>query len=413
MSRRVVFLASGTRGDVQPCVATAMLLQWRGVDVRIATHIEHRELVERHGIAFAALAANPTAWLAANPTLLDGSVSGVAFRNTFRFFSSIPGRTRALLETAERACADASIVVGGLATLWAGDVGDRLRVPVAWIFLQPLTPTRAFASSVWPWGWPRASSYSYVDAAVSGFVTASVNAWRRARALHPVREGLLHRAHRDPDLVVNAFSRALVPPPSDWPQPVHPSGFCFLPSAPELDRGLREWIGASGDVVYIGAGAGSAGRPARALSWLHEMLLRRGLRAVVNLGVADVPAAFRERVRCVRDVSHASLFPQMRCVIHHGGAGTTGEALRSGAPSVIAPTFADQHFWARRARAAGVAPAPVSAHADRREWHARVEHALDDCAVRDRVKSAAAVVRDENGAARAVERIIAALDRRR
>ena len=32
----------------------------------------------------------------------------------------------------------------------------------------------------------------------------------------------------------------------------------------------------------------------------------------------------------------------MKCIVHHGGAGTTNAALRSGVPTIITPVFTDQ-----------------------------------------------------------------------
>ncbi len=49
----------------------------------------------------------------------------------------------------------------------------------------------------------------------------------------------------------------------------------------------------------------------------------------------------------------------MSACVHHGGAGTTGAALRAGRPSVICPFFGDQPFWARRIQALGVGTAPL------------------------------------------------------
>ncbi|MEU4539861.1 nucleotide disphospho-sugar-binding domain-containing protein [Streptosporangium sp. NPDC023825] len=49
----------------------------------------------------------------------------------------------------------------------------------------------------------------------------------------------------------------------------------------------------------------------------------------------------------------------MAAIVHHGGSGTTGAALAAGRPQVICPFVADQPFWAARAHAAGVAPAPL------------------------------------------------------
>jgi UDP:flavonoid glycosyltransferase YjiC (YdhE family) len=53
------------------------------------------------------------------------------------------------------------------------------------------------------------------------------------------------------------------------------------------------------------------------------------------------------------------LFPRIAAAIHHGGAGTTAEALKAGIPSVVIPFFGDQFFWGRQVFALGVGPEPI------------------------------------------------------
>src|SRR3712207_469799 len=53
------------------------------------------------------------------------------------------------------------------------------------------------------------------------------------------------------------------------------------------------------------------------------------------------------------------LFPRVSVAVHHGGAGTTAEALRSGTPSVVVPVVPDQEFWGWRVHALGAAPPPI------------------------------------------------------
>jgi UDP:flavonoid glycosyltransferase YjiC (YdhE family) len=55
----------------------------------------------------------------------------------------------------------------------------------------------------------------------------------------------------------------------------------------------------------------------------------------------------------IGDVPHEWLFPRVAAVVHHGGAGTTGAALRAGKPSVIVPQAVDQPFWARAVESLG------------------------------------------------------------
>lgn len=52
-----------------------------------------------------------------------------------------------------------------------------------------------------------------------------------------------------------------------------------------------------------------------------------------------------DAVLVIDAVPHDWLFPRCACVIHHGGAGTTGAGLAAGRPTAIVPAFADQQFW--------------------------------------------------------------------
>lgn len=56
----------------------------------------------------------------------------------------------------------------------------------------------------------------------------------------------------------------------------------------------------------------------------------------------------------VQSVPHDWLFPKIRAVVHHGGAGTTAAGLRAGRPTIIKPFFADQFFWGERIEEMGL-----------------------------------------------------------
>jgi UDP:flavonoid glycosyltransferase YjiC (YdhE family) len=56
---------------------------------------------------------------------------------------------------------------------------------------------------------------------------------------------------------------------------------------------------------------------------------------------------------------HTWLFDQVGGIVHHGGFGTTGSALRAGKPAIIVPHIIDQHLWAKRVHELGVGPEPI------------------------------------------------------
>ena len=53
----------------------------------------------------------------------------------------------------------------------------------------------------------------------------------------------------------------------------------------------------------------------------------------------DVILYAKKYILFVKAASHEWLLPLVKCIVHHGGAGTTQAALRSGVPSFITPVF--------------------------------------------------------------------------
>ena len=53
------------------------------------------------------------------------------------------------------------------------------------------------------------------------------------------------------------------------------------------------------------------------------------------------------------------LFSYAKAVVHLGGIGTIGTALRCGVPSIAIPFFADHFFWGTRLHSIGAGPAPI------------------------------------------------------
>lgn len=109
----------------------------------------------------------------------------------------------------------------------------------------------------------------------------------------------------------------------------------------------------------------------------------------------------------IDDVNHHALFPRVAAVVHHGGAGTTAAAARSGTPQVIVPQMYDQPYWATRVVDLGIGAA-----------HPRGAPALDALTtalrsalapeVATHARAIGAQVRTD-GAARAAERLVSGL----
>jgi len=220
-----------------------------------------------------------------------------------------------------------------------------------------------------------------------------------------------------PPLSLQAFSRALVPQPRDWPDHVWQPGYWF--SRPdgkfEPERELVQFLQSGPAPVYIGFGSMPSRSPAELTAVILKALSHTGHRAILargwgGLDVHSVPDDLRDKVYLIGKAPHSWLFPQCCAVIHHGGAGTTHEALRWGKPSFICPVFADQPFWGSCVHKAGAGPAPVPQRKLTTARLVKALYALDVPAYADGAQRAAFVMQGESGAAGTARQIMAVLD---
>eukprot|EP01126_Amoeba_proteus_P060900 TRINITY_DN8113_c0_g1_i7.p1 TRINITY_DN8113_c0_g1~~TRINITY_DN8113_c0_g1_i7.p1 ORF type:complete len:703 (-),score=134.12 TRINITY_DN8113_c0_g1_i7:172-2280(-) len=71
------------------------------------------------------------------------------------------------------------------------------------------------------------------------------------------------------------------------------------------------------------------------------------------------------------------LFPEMDCIIVHGGLGTTAEAMRTGVPVMITGVLLmDQRFWGLRVFQLGIGPEPVHIKTFHKECVKNIDKAL-------------------------------------
>ena len=80
-----------------------------------------------------------------------------------------------------------------------------------------------------------------------------------------------------------------------------------------------------------------------------------GYRAIVIRGWADlVPPGESPDWMSVGETNLQALLPRVAAIVHHGGSGTTTQAMRSGTPQVVVPHNFDQPYFAHRVAALGI-----------------------------------------------------------
>jgi sterol 3beta-glucosyltransferase len=420
----LVIVTSGSRGDVQPYLALAVRAMHSGHRVTLATHDVFRVWVEAHGVAFRALHGDPMHMLSApgaRAWLADGSRIGM-WRFVREFRRDFTALSEGLLADLATVTADADVIVHGMVCVAAAQLHDIRGTPVMGGWLAPLTPTRAFPVAGLTYREPRTAwerQRNWVSHLVGEQLLwqpsrVIVNYWRR-HTLHAAPLPLLgpfasQRTAAYP--VCYAYSAAVLPKPGDWPDWIAPTGWWFL-DAPSYtpSPALAAFLQAGDAPVTIGFGSMTP----QDSEWLTRTVLaaceRAACRAILLQGWGTLGDSFGDSAlppwaHVEKDVPHSWLYPRSSAIVHHGGAGTTGAAVRSGVPSIVVPLGFDQQFWGSRLHTLGVSPAPIR----RRDLTVeRLACALRAACTDFRMRHAAValgdVVRAEDGTGTALARI--------
>jgi UDP:flavonoid glycosyltransferase YjiC (YdhE family) len=412
---RLTIATAGSRGDVQPYLALGRGLARAGYLVTIATHEEFRGAVEAQGLRFRPVAGDPRGMIeseAGQRWLASG-------RNIFAFVRELRRLAEPLVDRmlADYAAAveEADVVLCAALAVPAWHAAERRGIPAAMAMLQPLTPTSAFPAMGAPPGlgpgWMRRLTHHLAEQMLWQPIRGRVNRWRRDTLGLPDewRRGPGARMRRLGVPVLYGFSRHVVPPPSDWPASVQVTGWWTLdpPADYTPPAHLARFLDEGPPPVYVGFGSMTPVDAEALTATVLDAVGRVGARAVLLRGwggLGDAKSGALPAWACrAADVPHSWLLPRMAAVVHHGGAGTTGAALRSGAPSIVVPLFADQPFWGERVRALGVGPRPIMRPALTAECLASaLAQALGDAGMRERAARLGAALRAEDGVATAV-----------
>jgi UDP:flavonoid glycosyltransferase YjiC (YdhE family) len=407
----VTILAFGSTGDTRPMVALGHALRVRGMHVRVLAPDCYGPLVHGAGLEHAPLAVDPMEILRSpEGQALLATRNPVSLARGFQRI--VRPRAEEFLDEALEATKGSDAVLGPATGFVGYHVGQYLGIPTALLHLQPGEPTRTAANPLVAAGRDlggplNRASYEVLEQLAWLAQRPIVNRWRRERlGLRPIpASGPFRLARRERMPVLAGYSAAVCPAPPDWPDTVVQTGWWFLdgadpadPAPPDVPAALVRFLAAGPPPVCVGFGSMVPADPERTWTVVRAALRRAGVRGVLlgDPGTAGLHEA--DGVVVVPWVDHGWLFPRTAAVVHHGGAGTTGAALRAGVPSVVCPFFSDQPFWAARVARlnAGPAPLPIK-RLTAVALAARIRRALGDASMRADAAALGERIRDEDG----------------
>lgn len=344
---RLIFEATGSRGDVAPMLALASSLARRGYRCELLANSGYEAEAAAGGVELTAIVDRKTAFR-------KGEAVGFG---DYLF----PGLPRVLERLAD-ASAEDTLVVNSSRLSASNLVCEQRGLPTVRVHLSPFV-LRSFDCPPWPYrahleapsgeaAGRQALRRLYAAMDTSPRLLAFVNARRQELSLGPVPTA----SHMEPHVRrhVAMFPTWFSGTPQDWPAGIELVGFPLPPASPALPSEVQDFIARHGRPIVFTTGTFVEDTDS------FVALARDCCKQLHRPGIFS--SVHRAHSACEHEpflelpfVELAALLPHVDVLVHHGGIGTSARALQAGVPQIVCPLGFDQFDNAHCLRLLGVA----------------------------------------------------------
>jgi rhamnosyltransferase subunit B len=429
MTHRIVIATIGSLGDLHPFIAVALALKKRGHEPVLAVPADHVGKCLAAGIPAVEIVP-PYQELAARVGLDEAtSTRGVMQSPDFLIRQILLPTLGETVATVHAAAADADAVLVSQFAIGAAIAAEARGVPLINGILQPMAILSAHDPPCTPefammvpaprsqlaLGWNRLMA-SVVRGEMRRRYGPAINAVRRTYGLPDLSGTPLFEHDATPILNLALYSQHLAAPPPDAPPATSAVGFARFDSnsgQPEqLDPALEAFLSAGDAPLVFTLGSFAVMAPGDFYETSLMAARRLGKRSVLLVGPdRPAPPGIGPDTHVAAYAPHSQLFARATAVIHHGGIGTTGQALHAGRPQLIVPHLGDQPDNGARIVRLGVGQC-IPAKRYKVEFAVEMLHRiLSDEDMGERARALAVPLATEDGARRAAELIEQAVNR--
>lgn len=358
---KAILVPVGSMGDVHPFIGIGQELKQRGHQVTILTNRYFEESIESCGLNFAETSSRAS-YLEHlnNKDLWDPD-------KAFPFIArEIMGpMTRTIYHYIENHYVkDETFVVASTLGLGARIAQEKLGVPTISAHLQPSVLRSLHDTSIYhpkmkfvchsP-NWFKKIVFSLSDKFIDKHLAPGLNQFRSELDLPGVTRIFGDWIH-SPLCVLGLFPDWYAPMQPDWPKQTHLTGFPLfdLGTSHSLNASIETFLAKGDPPIVFTAGS--------AMTHAHDFF-RASVEACDNLGLRcilmtkfkdQLPQPLSSNALHIEYAPFETIFSRAKAVVHHGGIGTTAQALRAGIPQIIMPMAHDQPDNAHRVTKLGV-----------------------------------------------------------
>lgn len=352
----------GTTGDIHPFIRIANALQSLGRKVTFISLAYHAKLVQGAGLPFIGLGTDEDYLrILANPNIWDPRKGFSTYMETYRdMLVQIDEAIQSLSsQDTPVIIAHPFAVPGAVISRERGFIKSIVAAYLAPSNLKtchdPLNIGPMFVPHWVPMSWRRAFWRFVENSWIDPVAIAQINAAREPLGLTKVHSLLKHIAE-SPDLSITLFPSWFAAAVPDWPRPLIEGDFQLFEGSRQvgLADDLTNFLAAGEKPLVFTPGSGNF-HATDFFSHAISAVNRLGRRAILlTKDRAQIPVHLPESVLWQSYVPLSALLPHAAVLVHHGGIGTTAEALRSGTPQLITPFGWDQFDNGARIASLGV-----------------------------------------------------------
>jgi UDP:flavonoid glycosyltransferase YjiC (YdhE family)/ubiquinone/menaquinone biosynthesis C-methylase UbiE len=410
---RILLTTLGSLGDLHPLIAIGLELRRRGHTVGFCTSASYRPRIEVLGFGFQPLSPDLTQENASASEMVKAIMDPKTGVETLIRKFLMP-HLRAMyddLTTAVTQRGGVDLFVSGELVYPARLVAEETGTTWASYITAPMSFFSAYEPPVLA-PVPRLSKLLRslglkTNQVILRLIKSMTRDW--SEPVHRLRAELglppgndpIYEGKHSPELVLALFSPELAKPQPDWPQNTVVTGFpfyCGNGDESSLPQELMKFLKAGEPPIVFTLGSSAVLDPGQFYreSARAACALRR--RAVLLIGRNPPLAALPPEVVSFPYVGFSELFPQATVIVHQGGVGTTGQALRAGRPMLVMPYNYDQPDNADRITRLGVGRTISRKAYSAERVERELEELLTKASYTQRAKEIGERVRRERGA---------------
>ncbi len=393
---KLLLVTRGSMGDVYPYLALAVELQKRGHSVTLSVPRLFEKAANDSGVPFVLQAMDDIAGMIEDQPGTEKLLEWTKRVIDSQFEEIIP-----LLK-------EHDILIASNTEFAAPSVAEYCGKPCIRTAYGPFLPSRKIAPPVFKRPKPYfifqpPLLWNMLNAGLNLMVKKTINKHRKALGMKPIKDQSKHAPYSSDNFLM--YSKHLGEVDSDWKFKWEIGGY-FFNDVFSYEQEVLDEVNAFIDkderpTIFFSLGSCYAKQRDRFAEMLFEICTEHNYKLLVSAGWWNVGARLHEQdnlFRIEKPIPHWFIFPNCTAIIHHGGAGTTHSAARSGSPQMVVPLLLDQPYWGERVKETGIGPGSVNIKKiSRGKLEQKIVDLVNNPSYKEKAKEMGELIRNENG----------------